>query len=123
MKAYAAPVGNLPGEVDEVRQLIDDTMGRFFSVLFVGRSTSAPRKMVARLKKTSSGSMRRDRFHHQILVWDVVGNSLGHLRHIPLERVVHFKCGESEWTTSVSKWRVPHWWRRRGLGGGPTCRI
>ena len=115
MKAYTAPVGNLPGEVDEIRQLIGETMGRFFNVLFVGRSTSAPRRMVARLKNTTSGSRRRDQFHHQILVWDVARKDW---RHIPLERVVYFRCGESEWLTSVSKWRIPHWWRRCGLGGG-----
>lgn len=120
MKAYATPVGNLPVEVDEVRQLIDNTMGRFFSVLFVGRSTSAPRKMVARLKKTASGSRRRDKFHKQTLVWDV---AKGDWRVIPLERVVHFRCGDAEWLTAVSKWRVPHWWRRCGLGGGTTCHV
>jgi len=97
-RAYASPVGNPPADVARLRQLILGTGGRFFRVLFVSRGKNEPRLMRARLKRTSSERVDSDLWNSQVTVFDIEKKEH---RTLPLERVVHLKCGKIEWTTEV----------------------
>ena len=98
MKAYAVPTGNPPADVARLRQLIGDTRGRFFRVVFLSRRKNEARDMRARLKRTGSERVDSDRWNSQVTVFDVEKKDY---RTLPLERVVYLRCGEIEWVTEV----------------------
>jgi hypothetical protein len=99
-KAYTSPVGNSPKEVHQLRRLIGETRGGFFSVLFVPRGGKVlrKRKMRARLKVVSPETRAVDLWTHNVTVWDIEKRAW---RRVPLERVVRFKGAGREWLTSV----------------------
>ncbi len=98
MKAYTTPAGNPPQDVAELRRLIAETRGRFFSVLFIKRGTNEPRHMLARLKRAGAERLEQDLWNSQMSVWDAQKREY---RTVPLERVVYFRCGGVEWVTGV----------------------
>lgn len=100
MKAYTLPAGNPPAAVRELRQLLLATGGKFFKVAFIKRGTGEPRKMLARLKRTGAERVTQDRWNSQMSVFDVEKREY---RTVPLERVVHFRCGGVEWVTEVGR--------------------
>jgi len=81
-------------KVDEVRALIDNTKGKFFSISFIKRTNGAQRRMLARIgvKKGIKGvglsynPLDRD----LMVVWDRVKKQF---RMVSLDSVIHFKCG------------------------------
>ena len=83
---------------DSLRELVGETHGRFFSVLFVTKKLVA-REMRCRLKVLEGETFEVDRRTHNVTVWDL---DAGGWRRIPLDRLVHLKCGALQWTTSVS---------------------
>jgi len=98
MKAYAVPTGNSPAAVAELRRFVLGTGGRIFRVVFLSRGRNEARDMRARLKRTSTERVSSDRWNSQVTVFDVEKKQY---RTIPLERVVHLKCGEIKWITGV----------------------
>jgi hypothetical protein len=97
-RAYAVPTGNPPADVARLRRLIGETSGRFFSALFVSRGRNQPRRMRARLKRLPAHVLERDRWNSQMTVWD---REKRDWRVVPLERLVHLRCGGIEWVTGV----------------------
>ena len=97
----------------ELRALIGSTRGRIFSVLFVKKDLTG-RRMRARLKVLEPETYEKDRNNHILTVWDLEATApegakipeeyagqTGWWRSIPLDRLVHFKCGDLEWITKV----------------------
>jgi hypothetical protein len=98
MRAYTTPTGNPPADVERLRQIVAETRGRFFSVLFVSRGRNEARRMLARLKRLPPERLREDRWHSQLTVYDVERRDW---RRVPLERVVEFRCGSERWVTGM----------------------
>ena len=98
MRAYDSPSGNSSEDIRALRRLIADTRGRIFIALFVSRVFNTPRRMRARLKRTTPETVARDLRNHQFTVWDMEKHAY---RTIPLERIVVFQCGAERFVTSV----------------------
>lgn len=90
--------GNTAEEVAHLRQLVLDTMGRTFRVIFVSRGKNETRDMRCRIVRIGRDQVELDKRNHQFTVFDVVKKSW---RVVPLERVAVFRCGAVEWVTKV----------------------
>lgn len=100
MKAYTSPCGNTYETIELIRERIEATKGRIFRVLFVSRAKLVGRLMRARLKRLDPSTRLKDHWNHQVTVWDM---DLQAWRTVPLDRVVHFKCGDEEWVTKCAE--------------------
>lgn len=97
-KANNSPAGNPSEDIRALRRLIADTKGRIFHVLFVSRGRNEPRKMLARLKRTTPEQVAGDLWNLQLTCWDMQKHAW---RVVPLERIVHLKCGKIDWLTRL----------------------
>lgn len=88
----------------ELREMIQATNGKTFSVKFLKRTTGEVREMQARTKVTKAlkGGEKtyNDLDHAVVTVYDMTKKSY---RAIPLESIFYFKCGGVEYVKPAPK--------------------
>jgi len=77
---------------EKVKKFILDTEGKFFSVVFIKRTTGERREMLARVMPPTGGEPAYDPDKHNLIfVRDMQKHAW---RSIPLDSVISMKCGD-----------------------------